>query len=733
MRPDLTFDSQVYQGVEYLVIKEPLGQKYYQFPPQVYYLLTLLDGEITIDQLQDAYHEKYAPKRITRQELQQLLTRFHQDGLVVSDMPGQGIELLKRGEKNNRMERFQMLSNVLAIRYRGFDPERILNWLNKWTWWIFTKPAVYMVLALASIALMSVIVNWGAFQAKLPGFDAFFDPKQWYLFVLVLAVTKMFHEFGHGLSCKRLGGECHEIGFMLLVLTPCLYCNVSDSWRLNNKWHRAAIGAAGMYVEIILATIAAFIWWFVQPGLVQVICLRVMLVSSISTVLFNGNPLLRFDGYYILSDILEIPNMGQKSTKALTTLLGRHWLGLDMPDDALMPTNRPAAFASYTVAAFCYRWVIMFSILLFLMRWLEPYGLESLGVGIAMFSLIGIVVMPCYKLYRYMSVPGRMHQVKKKRFFGVLTVIGAIIAAVLLIPFPHMMRCDIVVVPETMLPVYVEEGGVLEECFVSPLDEVVKGQPLARLRNRQLESLILEAEGSVAVKQAQLRFARDETLKGIGVSRVGALQAEVDEAISLLAALRIRSGKLTIQSPIAGTIMETPYRHPAQVVDEDILVDQQPFLIQKYDNVSAAPGQRFCEVADLDKWRGIVLLSEQQVGFVESGQEARIRLHSRSNETIVAKIAQDVGITDLSINRKKYELLTGQQQDPRVRENRIPDLISELVPQYDLNRLHYYAEVPLENADRTLKIGLNGKVRIKCPKRSYGARILWWINQNFRM
>ena len=219
-----------------------------------------------------------------------------------------------------------------------------------------------------------------------------------------------------------------------------------------------------------------------------------------------------------------------------------------------------------------------------------------------------------------------------------------------------MMRCDIVVVPETMLPVYVEEGGVLEECFVSPLDEVVKGQPLARLRNRQLESLILEAEGSVAVKQAQLRFARDETLKGIGVSRVGALQAEVDEAISLLAALRIRSGKLTIQSPIAGTIMETPYRHPAQVVDEDILVDQQPFLIQKYDNVSAAPGQRFCEVADLDKWRGIVLLSEQQVGFVESGQEARIRLHSRSNETIVAKIAQDVGITDLSINRKKYEL-----------------------------------------------------------------------------
>ncbi len=732
IRPDLTFAPQTYQGVDYLVVKEPLGQKYYQFPPQVHYLLTLLDGEITIDQLQDAYHEKYAPKRITRQELQQLLTRFHQDGLVTSDMPGQGIELLKRGDKNNRMERFQMLSNILAIRYRGFDPERILNWLLPWTWWIFTKAAVYAFLVLASIALMSVIVNWGAFQAKLPGFDAFFDPKQWYLFVVVLAVTKMFHEFGHGLSCKRLGGECHEIGFMLLVLTPCLYCNVSDSWRLDNKWHRAAIGAAGMYVEAILATIATFVWWFVQPGMVQDICLRVMLVSSISTVLFNGNPLLRFDGYYILSDILEIPNMGQKSTKALTTLLGRNWLGLEIPDDALMPTNRPAAFASYTVAAFCYRWVIMFSIILFLMRWLEPYGLESLGIGIALFSLIGIVVMPCYKLYKYMSVPGRMHQVKKKRFFSVLFVVGALIAALLLIPVPHKLRCDIVVVPEKISAVYVEEPGVLDECYVEPGDVVTEGQEIARLRNYQLEEQILEAEGRVKVKEKQLDMARTSAGSYGRASQIGAIQAEVDEAISLLSDLRLRATKLTIRSPIAGTVMETPYRHPAQTVDEDLLVDQQPFLIQRYDNVSAGAGQRFCEVADLDQWRGIVLLSEQQVNFIKPGQDARIRLASRSYETITAKVA-DVGVTDLSINRDAYELLQATQQDPRVRENNIPDLISELVPQYDLNRLHYYAEIPLKDTDRSFKIGQSGMVRVTCPNRSYGSRLLWWINQNFRM
>jgi len=216
VRADLTFDRMNYQGVEYWVVKEPLGQKYYQFPPHVFHLLRELDG----NQLQDDYHEKFAPKRITRQDLQQLLTRFHQDGLVTSNTPGQGIELLKRGEKSQLMERVGAFANILAIRYKGFDPERILNFMLPYTWWIFTKAAAIATLILSVIALLSVLMNWASFQSMLPGFEAFFDPRQWYLFALVLCGTKVVHEFGHGLSCKRLGGECHEIGFMLLVLTP---------------------------------------------------------------------------------------------------------------------------------------------------------------------------------------------------------------------------------------------------------------------------------------------------------------------------------------------------------------------------------------------------------------------------------------------------------------------------------------------------------------------------------
>jgi len=734
MRPDLTFDRQTYQGVEFWVVKEPLGQKYFQFPPSVFYLLKQLDGEQTIDGLQDKYHAEYAPKRITRQDLQQLLTRFHNDGLVTSDVAGQGSELMKRGEKNTRMERLQMMSNILAIRYRGFDPEGILNFLNRYLWWIFTFTCMCVVIFAASVALLSVLINWSAFQAKLPGFEAFFDPKQWYLFVGVLAVTKMFHEFGHGLSCKRLGGECHEIGFMLLVLTPCLYCNVSDSWRLNNKWHRAAIGAAGMYVEIILATIATFTWWFVQPGLIQEICLKVMLVSSVSTVLFNGNPLLRFDGYYILSDILEIPNLSQKSTKALTTLMGRNWLGLEIPDDHLMPTNRPWAFALFTVASFCYRWLIMFSIIFFLMTWLEPYGLESLGVGIALFSLIGIVVMPGYKLYKYMSVPGRMHQVKKVRFFSILGAVLLLLAVILLTPLPHYLRCALIVVPDKLETIYIQEQGILEECLVKPGEVVEKGQVLARLTNLDLALELADAEGKLKAKQAQLQSsmaagAMDNS--GKYLDELATLNSEIVELSQLVNSLNTQNDSLVLKAQVmGGTVLETPYQHPKTSMRDIPNTDQQPLLSGKNESVSVSRGQRFCEVADLSKWQAYVLLTEQQIKFAKVGNGAKMKLYSRPWDKIEAEI-EEVGVTDLSINRDSYEM--SQQEIAQLgQQNEIPDLVLEMVAQYQKPELQYYARVPLPT-DQKLRIGIGGQARLFTGYRSLGARLLWWVNQTFRL
>lgn len=730
MRPDLTYDQMTYQGVEYWVVKEPLGQKYFQFPPHVFYLLTQLDGTKSLEELQDGYHAEYAPKRITRQDLQQLMTRFHQDGLVTSDLPGQGAELLKRGQKNKRMELVGQLANVLAIRYKGFDPERILNFLLPYTWWIFTKAAVVVTMVLASIALMSVLTNWAEFQAKLPGFEAFFDPRQWYLFALVLGVTKMFHEFGHGLSCKRLGGECHEIGFMLLVLTPCLYCNVSDSWRLPNKWHRAAIGAAGMYVEVILATIATFIWWFVQPGLIQDICLKVMLVSSISTILFNGNPLLRFDGYYILSDILEIPNLNQKSTKALTTLLGRHWLGLEIPDDQLMPTNRPMAFAAFTVAAFCYRWLIMFSIIFFLMTMLEPYNLESVGVGIALFSVAGMIIMPGYKLYKYMSVPGRMHQVKKVRFGVILGVTLALMTAILCVPVPFYLRCNLIVMPTRIDTVWVNSPGRLDAIPVKEGDTVVAGQILATLVNDELEIQRQVLQGQIEEQLALLEYEQRKVAvaaSGVAnqtkaiVNRLAKLRREVKTLDQM-------RDELSLKSPIDGVVLAVPYEHKGRPSDEVKEANLQPLLVGQHANMTLQQRQRYCEVANLDQWCAYVVLTEHQIKFAKEGQLVKVKLNSDPGKVFESRIGH-VGPSEFSLDREDFE---PDQQAMMQQGDRPPDRIKEMLVAYQQRDFQYFARVPIEGSERPLRIGTGGQARVFVANLSLGYRLMWWFNQNFR-
>ena len=731
MRPDLTFDPMTYQGVEYWVVKEPLGQKYFQFPPHVFYLLKQLDGTKSAEELQDNYHRDFAPKRITQQEMQQLLTRFHQDGLVTSDLPGQGIELLKRGQKNNRNELLGQFANVLAIRYKGFDPERILEFLLPFTWWIFTKACAMVVAILAAIALVSVFANWAAFQSKLPGFEAFFNPSEWYMFALVLCVTKVFHEFGHGLSCKRLGGECHEIGFMLLVLTPCLYCNVSDSWRLPNKWHRAAIGAAGMYVEIILAILATFIWWFVQPGFIQDFCLKVMLVSSISTVLFNGNPLLRFDGYYILSDILEIPNLNQKSTKALTTLLGRNWLGLEIPDDQLMPSNRPWAFALFTVAAFCYRWFVMFSIIFFLMTMLEPYNLESLGIGLALFSVAGMLGMPIYKLYKYMSVPGRMHQVKKLRFGVISIIVAALLGFILFVPLPHYLRCTFIVMPEAVDTVWVLESGRFDECLVKAGDTVEEGQVLARLTNEQIDYQLLSVQAEIEEKKAQFEIINRRmsvTNEPFGDDSRNSLASEIASLQTTRQRLLQQQQHLVLTAPISGTIMEVPYQHQGRVNTEITEGNLQPLLSGQHENLLIGRGQRLCEVADLSKWHAVIGLTEHQVIFAKQDDQAWLKLYADAGHTLESKIGK-VNPTDYSISREDFE---PNQQQIAQGDSRAPDRMTEMLADYQKQDFQYFTEVPLDETNGPLRIGMSGQARIFTGYVSLGYRAWWWFNQNFR-
>ena len=256
MRPDLRAKQQRYQGRIYWVVKDPVGLQYYRFEEEEFAILQMLDGKSSLDEISDRFERDFPPQTIRIEELQQFIGMLHSSDLVITDAAGQGTQLKKRRDEKVVQQRWATLANILSVRFKGIDPERLLNFLHPLVRWFFSVPAMIVCCLFALSALTLVLVQFETFHSRLPSFHTFFAAKNWIWLGATLAITKVLHEFGHGLSCKHFGGECHEMGVMLLVMTPCLYCNVSDSWMLPNRWHRAAIGAAGMYVELVMASIA---------------------------------------------------------------------------------------------------------------------------------------------------------------------------------------------------------------------------------------------------------------------------------------------------------------------------------------------------------------------------------------------------------------------------------------------------------------------------------------------
>ena len=245
--------------------------------------------------------------------------------------------MIRRRKKNRWRKVWAFLANILFIKIPIIDPERLLTKMYPYFRWIFTRTFITISTTLDGLALCLVVSQWKTFYDKLPDFQSFFNWWTIMSFWVCLAGVKIIHEFGHGLTAKHFGGEVHEMGILFLVLTPALYCDVTDSWLLPNKWKRIWISAAGIYVECFLASIATFVWWYSTPGLLNSLAMATMFICSVNTIMFNANPLLRYDGYYVMADWLEIPNLRIKSTQFFAYLIQEKVLGLEIPVQSYLP------------------------------------------------------------------------------------------------------------------------------------------------------------------------------------------------------------------------------------------------------------------------------------------------------------------------------------------------------------------------------------------------------------
>ena len=726
MRSDVSAQRQSYQGRDYWVIKDPISLKYYRFEEEEYALLNMLDGMLSPEQIKRRFDYEFAPQKITLQELYQFIGMLYRSCLLVSDAVGQGAALKKRGDEKSFQQFKGTISNVLAVRFRGFDPDPLLSTLDRWLWWLFSWPTFVVVSMLWFSAAALLFTHFDLFSQKLPSFHEFFAAKNWIWLALVMAVTKIIHEFGHGLACKRFSGQCHEMGVMLLVMTPCLYCNVSDSWTLPSKWKRALIAAAGMYVELILAAIAVFVWWFSQPGMINQLALNIVFVSSVSTILFNGNPLLRYDGYYILSDLMEIPNLRQKATTILQRQLASWTMGIESRPDPFLPTRRKWFFAIYSVAAATYRWFITFSIFWFLYSLLEPYGAKVIGQMIAMLAIWGLIGMPLVQAYRFFSVPGRFGTVDKGRTVLSVCLICAGLFGVMMIPVPHYVRCPFIVQPQAVENVYVDIPGTLSDVYVSLGDRVHQGQPILTLKSPELDLQICKLEGNIQSSQKEFEISQRaaQTIQTDAdlANEVVLAKTELDNAKKDLAVRKRDSDRLTVVSPASGYLIP-PTKIPNKNSDSGELnrwhgYPTESRNIGSFLESSTVVGRL---VPDPKKMEAILSVDQSEIEFVKSGQEVELFPTALPGDTIEAPVSE--------ISTTKMKSV------PKALSSRFGgDLISSQneegtdVPQSTT----YQVSVPFDSQAALFVDGGTGKAKIRAGSQTIGRRLIRLLQKTFR-
>ncbi|REK12568.1 MAG: hypothetical protein DWQ37_11645 [Planctomycetota bacterium] len=717
MRGDLELREQKFDGRIYWAVKDPISLRYFHLRDEEYTLLTMLDGQASLEELRERMNGVFAPRRISRQQIEGFLTTLHKNGLVLSEALGQGEQLLVRKRRQRRRKWLETLMGVLAIRFPGVNPRRVLDVLTPWFGWLFSPLAVAFVLVAAVAAVAMVVVEFDAVEARLPALDAIVSASNLPWMILSLAAIKILHELGHGIACRRLGGDCHEIGIMLLVFTPCLYCNVSDSWMLPSKWRRIAIAAAGIYVELILATLCTFLWWFSQPGLLNVLCLNTVILCSLGTVLLNGNPLLRYDGYFILSDLVEVPNLKAQSSAALRRLLARCFLGVELPRDRLAPEGKWAFLLVYGVASIVYRLVVIGLVLWVLNELLEPYHLQPLVVLVACITAVGLLWPAGEGLVRWLRNPMRQ-RVAPLRVMFTGGLLAAALAAIVMLPLPMHVSAPAMIEYRDARRVYVTVPGTLA-WSVPAGREVQAGEIVAQLEDTDIEREVIDLTSQRDRQQLHVTHLAARRLQGgTDGAEAPAAESALGDLEEQLTQVTRDAERLTLVAPAGGTVLPPPHvsgkpaergqlpRWSGTPLDPN---NQRAFL---------DTGTLVCLVGQPNQFEAILHIDENDVELVHTGQRVHVMPDHTAGESFAGTLVE---IARLDLESMPSELAAAGD---------LPAATDARGVARPLNTW-YQARVRFDADPPRMIARMHARAKIEVNRRTLGSRLVRYLTQTF--
>ncbi len=489
LRAHVEIHRQRFRGQTWFVVQDHQSGRFHRLSPAGHLIASLMDGERTVAEVWDLAGERLGEEQPSQTETIQLLSQLYRADLLLGDIPPDIEELARRGRKQQRRKLWQQLATPTSVRIPLWDPDRFLDATLPWLGWVFGPVGAVLWLALVATGGSLALLHWSELTVNVA--DRVLAASNFVSMVVTYCAIKALHEFGHGYALKRWGGEVHEMGIIFLVFFPVPYVDASTSSSFRSRWQRATVGAAGILVELAIAAGAMVAWTLLEPGAARAIAYNAMAIAGVSTLLVNGNPLLRFDGYYVLSDWLEIPNLGTRSNRYFAYLVQSRLLGIP---DVTSPATAPGEarwFFCYGLAAYLYRFVLVFTIAFFVAGTVPLVGM-ALGLWIVVSGLL----MPIYKAVRFLLVSPAI----QRRRGRVLLVVGGSLATLAtllwLLPVPHTTVVEGVLFVPDHASVRAGTAGFVVRVLATPNALVKKGDALVRIEDPQHDTKVevLETE-----------------------------------------------------------------------------------------------------------------------------------------------------------------------------------------------------------------------------------------------
>ena len=545
--PTARVQRQVFRAQVWYVVQDHSGGRYHRMTAGAYHLLSMMDGSKTVQEIWAAANLDSHGDACTQGEVVELLVQLHAADLLTVDLDPDSAALFARFKEKRWTTIKQYLLNPMSIKFPLVDPEPFIRWAMPAFGWLFSPLGAVLWMLLVLPAAVLAGLHWGELTHNLS--DQLLSSSNLWVMVAVFPVVKLVHEMGHGFAARVWGAPVREMGLMLLVFAPVPYVNASGSSIFESKYRRAIVAGAGMLAELMLAAVAMYMWLVMEPGLVRGVAYNVMVVAGVSTLIINGNPLLRYDSYYIFSDLIEMPNLAQRGNKYLTYLWDRYIYRSEEAEAPQETTAERRWLVAYTPLAWLYRTFITLTIIVFVAG-----EFFFFGVLLAIWAAITLIGTPVLKAHKHVTSAPHLERVRTGAVRTVMGLVLAVVALLFVLPFPlNAVATGVVWLPEQSL-LRAGAPGFFADWNRQPGEELTVREEVFRLENPQLQADWMVAQARLDEAEAKLRSEQYQD-----VTKAALAARQLEEAAAVVRNLEERMKLLQGRTEVAGVL--AAFRH----------------------------------------------------------------------------------------------------------------------------------------------------------------------------